>query len=86
MPVPWQAIHAQAPGEYVLNIDRKKLQAAPTLPREGAGNLDRPEFMSQIHEFYGIQPEGVGGTGSDAELQKGQREEKGARPGELKDQ
>ena len=56
------------------------------MPREGAGNLDRPEFMSQIHEFYGIQPEGVGGTGSDAELQSGQREEKGARPGELKDQ
>lgn len=74
VPVPWQTISMQGEREWVLNVDREKLRSAPTLQKDGSGELDRPEFISRVNEHFGVQPEAVGGTGSQSESQKGQQQ------------
>ena len=74
LPVPWQSLKAQEGQRgYVLSIDEQKLGAAPRLQRGQYEDLDRAEFKSGLYEFYGVQPESVGATSSQTELQKGQQ-------------
>ena len=73
VPVPWQAISFNGEN-YVLNVDRQKLQSAPTLQKDQYAELDRPEFVSRIYQFFDVQPEAVGSPGSAGGSQKGQEQ------------
>jgi hypothetical protein len=64
-PVPWKALNYSGEKGFTLNVDKQKLQSAPTLQKDQWSQLDSPTFTSQLYSFYGVQaPEAAGGTGS----------------------
>jgi len=46
-----------------LNVDKEKLQSAPTTARADDSELDNPDFVVVIYRFYEIAPPGVGAAG-----------------------
>ena len=63
MPVPWQAITIDSQKRLTLNVDKEKLQTAPTTARSDDSELDNPDFVVVVYKFYEIAPPGVGGAG-----------------------
>jgi sporulation protein YlmC with PRC-barrel domain len=69
IPVPWQAVDVRSQKEFVLNVDREKMQAAPMW---SASESEQPDYIIRIYRFFEIQPdEAVGGPGSSGQ-QSGQ--------------
>jgi sporulation protein YlmC with PRC-barrel domain len=73
-PVPWRAINVRSGRDYAINMSRKAMASAPTVEQGGYGDLDRPEFITRVHEFYSVQTEAVGSPGP----QEGSRSEPGS--------
>lgn len=64
-PVPWKALNYSGEKEFTLNVDKQKLQSAPTIQKDQWSQLESPSYTSQLYSFYGVQaPEATGGTGS----------------------
>ena len=63
MPVPWQAITIDSQKRLTLNVDKEKLQSAPTTARADDSELDNPDFVLVIYKFYEVAPPGVGAVG-----------------------
>lgn len=69
IPVPWQAADLRSQKEFVLNIDRKKMDLAPHWSQS---EFEEPDYILRIYRFYEFEPPvGVGGIGS-GEHQSGQ--------------
>ncbi|HEY0456897.1 MAG TPA: PRC-barrel domain-containing protein [Verrucomicrobiae bacterium] len=64
-PVPWKALSATTEKDFTLNIDRSKLQSAPTIDKDQTANWATPDFVTQVYTYYGVDlPSGVGATGA----------------------
>jgi len=71
VPIPWKAINVQSQREFVLNVDKSKLQSAPAWSET---QVDQPDYVIRVFRFYQLEPdtdEAVGGSGSSGE-QSGQ--------------
>ena len=70
-PIPWKALNYTGEKQFTANIDKQKLQSAPTLQKDQWSQLDNPTYTAQVYSFYGVQaPEAVGGTGSQSATEK----------------
>jgi sporulation protein YlmC with PRC-barrel domain len=63
LPVPWQALNLDSQNQVTLNVDKDKLQSAPTVTSSDATDLDNPGFVVIVYKFYEI-PTGAGETPS----------------------
>lgn len=50
--VPWKALDFKAE-TAVLDIDREKLEAAPTFSKDKMADMS---WVSKVHEYYGLRP------------------------------
>ncbi|HWI57308.1 MAG TPA: PRC-barrel domain-containing protein [Bacillota bacterium] len=55
VPVPWQAVTVQSEKQFTLNVDKQKLQTAPTV-KSDYSDLQNPEYVVNVYKFYEIQP------------------------------
>jgi sporulation protein YlmC with PRC-barrel domain len=70
-PVPWQAVEIRGERNFVLNIERQKLEAAPSIQRGQWNELQRQDYIERLYTYYGIeQPTAVGRPGQ-PEAQRG---------------
>ena len=85
VPIPWQAVTVQktpAAGQsgkpnLTVNIDRQKLQSAPTMEKnKNYSELSQPDYIITVYRFYEIQPVGVGSPGQSTESQSSSQEQK----------
>jgi len=60
LPVPWQALTIDSQKRVTLNMDKTKMDSAPTIDSDYA-NLDNPDFVVVVYRFYEIP---LGGTGA----------------------
>jgi sporulation protein YlmC with PRC-barrel domain len=63
VPVPWQTVASASEKEITLNIDSQKLQSAPTLAKNDYSQLNNPDFMAKMDQFYSGAPTAVGAPG-----------------------
>ena len=68
IPVPWQAVQVRSEREFALNVDKQKLQSAPTWSQ---ADLDQPDYMIQVYRFYELEPQTDVGTPGAGEEQSG---------------
>jgi len=62
IPVPWQAVNVRSEREFALNVDKAKLQSAPSWSQS---EENQPDYVIRIYRFYQLEPmDQVGGTGS----------------------
>ena len=59
VPVPWQSVSVQSKKEFTINIDKKKLQSAPTLDKTYS-SLEDPGYSVTVYQFFAV-PADVGG-------------------------
>jgi sporulation protein YlmC with PRC-barrel domain len=73
MPIPWQALHLDSAKQLTLNVDKQKMQSAPTVSQDYS-DLNSPEQVVAIYRFYELPPSGgaetPGGTGAGAGQQQ----------------
>jgi sporulation protein YlmC with PRC-barrel domain len=63
-PVPWQAIDVRGERNFTLNVDRQKLEAAPSIQRGQWNELQQPGYVERLYTYYGMEaPTAVGGPG-----------------------
>jgi sporulation protein YlmC with PRC-barrel domain len=63
-PVPWQAIDVRGERSFVLNVDRQKLEAAPSIQRGQWNELQQPGYVERLYTYYGMEtPTAVGRPG-----------------------
>ena len=54
-PLPWQALTYDAnQGGYVVNIDRSRLEGAPTYASSDTATWDDPAYGRRINDYYGV--------------------------------
>jgi sporulation protein YlmC with PRC-barrel domain len=61
LPVPWQALTIDSDKHLSLNVDKQKMQTAPTVNSDYS-ELDNPDQVVAIYKFYEIEPPAVGGA------------------------
>jgi sporulation protein YlmC with PRC-barrel domain len=61
LPVPWKAVSVQSEKELTLNMDKQKLDTAPTVKKDYS-ELNDPQYTASVYEFYGIQHHAMGGA------------------------
>jgi len=71
MPVPWQAITIDSQKRLTLNVDKEKLQSAPTTAQADDTDLDNPDFVVLVYKFYEIAPPSVGSGETPGGTQRG---------------
>ena len=69
-PVPWRAINIRS-GDYAINMNRKEMASAPTVEQGKYAELDRPEFITRVHEFYSVQTDAIGWPGAQEQSESG---------------
>lgn len=53
-PLPWRSLtYDKRLGGYVVDIDRSRLEGAPSYTDENIGAWDDPAYASQIDDYYG---------------------------------
>lgn len=63
--VPWQALRLDTANKrYVLNIDKERLKTAPGFDRDAWPDMTDMKWVTQVHHFYGTDPDQVSNTGS----------------------
>jgi len=54
-PLPWQALtYDQSQGGYVVNLDRSRLEGAPTYRSSDTSTWDDPAYGRRINDYYGV--------------------------------
>ena len=54
-PLPWQALTCDAnQGDYVVNIDRSRLEGAPTYASSDTATWHDPAYGRRINDYYGV--------------------------------
>jgi sporulation protein YlmC with PRC-barrel domain len=52
-PLPWQSLtYSEGQGGYVVNIDRSRLEGAPTYTSIDAATWDDPAYGRRINDYY----------------------------------
>lgn len=74
VPVPWQAVTVQSEKQFTLNVDKQKLQSAPTIDKKYSA-FEQPDYAVTIYRFYSI-PVGTGETPGGTE--QGQSQQSGS--------
>lgn len=69
VPVPWQAVTVQSEKQFTLNVDKQKLQSAPTVDKKFS-ELQQPGYDVTIYRFYSI-PMGTAETPGSTEQGQG---------------
>jgi sporulation protein YlmC with PRC-barrel domain len=60
--VPWQALHLDTANKrFVLNIEKDRLKNAPGFNPHAWPDMSDARWSSQIHSFYGTDPNRAGG-------------------------
>ena len=60
--VPWQVLHLDTANKrFVLNIDKERLKNAPGFNPDAWPDMADVQWASQIHTFYGTDPNRLGG-------------------------
>jgi sporulation protein YlmC with PRC-barrel domain len=63
-PVPWQAVDLRGERNFVLNVERQKLEAAPSIQRGQWNELQNPDYIQRLYTYYGVEaPTAVGAPG-----------------------
>jgi sporulation protein YlmC with PRC-barrel domain len=60
-PVPWQAVKINSEKQVTVNMDKQKMDSAPTVGSDYS-DLKNPDAVLVIYRFYEIQPAGAGET------------------------
>lgn len=56
-PLPWRALtYDENQGGYVVDIDRSRLEAAPSYAANETSMWDDPAYGRRINEYYGVPP------------------------------
>ncbi len=56
-PLPWQALtYDENQGGYVVDIDRNRLEGAPSYSASESGLWDDPAYSRRVNEYYGVPP------------------------------
>ncbi len=58
IPVPWKAIQVSSEKQFTLNVDKQKLQSAPTTGKD-LSEFQQPDYTVTIYRFFEV-PEDVG--------------------------
>jgi sporulation protein YlmC with PRC-barrel domain len=54
-PLPWQALtYDESKGGYVVNLDRSRLEGAPSYRASDTSTWDDPAYGRRINEYYGL--------------------------------
>jgi sporulation protein YlmC with PRC-barrel domain len=61
-PVPWQGVQINSEKQVTLNVDKQKMQSAPTISSDYS-DLNNPDAVIVIYQFYEIVPAGAGAPG-----------------------
>jgi sporulation protein YlmC with PRC-barrel domain len=56
VPVPWSVLRFDKDGDYVLNINKDRLNQAPSVDDDNWRKLDDAEYALAVYEFYGATP------------------------------
>jgi len=64
IPVPWQAVQVRSEREFALNVDKSRMQSAPTWSQS---DYDQPDYVIRVYRFFEIPQTDVGTSGSDNE-------------------
>ena len=70
-PVPWRAINIRSGEDYAINMSAKKLASAPTVERDKYAELDQPQVITRVHQFYSVQTEAIGSSAAREESESG---------------
>lgn len=73
IPVPWPAVSMQGNGSFTVNLEKSKLQSAPSINKDYS-NLSQPGYVSSVYEFYGVSQssnQGMGGSESPGGMGQG---------------
>ena len=55
--LPWGALKYDIGLEgYVVNLDRQRLENAPTFARDDVIDLEDPALGQRLHDYYGVRP------------------------------
>jgi len=79
VPVPWQAVNVQSEQQFSLNVDRKKLQSAPSLSRNYS-ELSSPDYSITIYRFYQVPVGGAESPGGTQQEQGTQDQDSSSSP------
>jgi sporulation protein YlmC with PRC-barrel domain len=56
-PLPWQALtYDEMQGGYVIDIDRDRLEGAPSYSPDEASLWEDPTYGRRINDYYGVPP------------------------------
>jgi hypothetical protein len=56
-PLPWSVLHYDTrQGGYVVNLDKDKLQNAPSYGDSDRPNWEDEKFGRSVHDYYGVPP------------------------------
>jgi hypothetical protein len=56
-PLPWQVLtYDTGQGGYVVDLDRRKLEGAPTYGTNEAPDWSDPRWGQRVHDYYGGRP------------------------------
>jgi len=61
-PVPWQGVQINSEKQVTLNVDKQKMQSAPTISADYS-ELNNPDAVIVIYQFYQVVPAGAGAPG-----------------------
>jgi sporulation protein YlmC with PRC-barrel domain len=54
-PLPWRSLtYDEQQGGYVVDIDRSRLEAAPSYRSSEASRWDDPTYGRQVNDYYGV--------------------------------
>ncbi len=56
-PLPWKALtYDTRLGGYVVDLDKDKLQGAPSFSRNETPDWSNRDWGTRVHDYYGVQP------------------------------
>ena len=56
-PLPWAVLDFDPrQNAYVVDLDKRKLEGAPTLEREDRRDLADEAYGREVHDYYGVRP------------------------------
>ncbi len=56
-PLPWRVLdYDTRMGGYVVDLDKAKLQGAPTFSQDETPNWSDREWGQRVHDYYGVRP------------------------------
>jgi len=75
VPVPWQAVQFAPNADNLLfNMDKQRLDAAPSFSDDNWPNFTDTNYINQIHQYYGVRPPAMASRGGQAPGRSGSQQ------------